>query len=163
MSPSGDTTGAEPQHISLSLARAELEAIREHCEAGYTEEVCGGLLGRRVAEGSLEIVATVSVANERRDQRTRRYLIGPDDVVSLERLAHGRGLQLMGYYHSHPDAPAQPSDFDRQHAWPWYVYVIVSVTDGVAVEARAWRLAEDRSRFTPVSINGSESISFKVD
>ncbi len=163
MSPSPGGGGCESGNWALSLARTDLEVIRRHCEGGYAEEVCGGLLGRKVAERTIEVVEAVVIDNQRPDERGRRYLIGPSDVVSLERRADAEGLEVVGYYHSHPDAPARPSEFDREHAWPWYVYVIVSVANGGAVEARAWRLAEDRSAFRPVSINDSETVSLEVE
>ncbi len=99
------------------------------------------------------------MGNERRDERGRRYLIGPDDVVALERQAARDGLRVVGYYHSHPDAPAIPSDYDREHAWPWYIYLIVSVRDGRATEARAWRLLGDRSGFEGVEIPGADRLT----
>jgi proteasome lid subunit RPN8/RPN11 len=67
--------------------------------------------------------------------------------LKVEKEARTRGLDVMGYYHSHPDHPAMPSNYDRDHAWPWYSYVIVSVQKGLAAEVNSWVLAEDRTRF----------------
>jgi proteasome lid subunit RPN8/RPN11 len=138
----------------LQLGPQLLAAMREHAEATYPEEACGGLLGRADSD-AVEVVEVVSLANVREAERRRRYLIGPDDVMALERRAEARGLQVVGYYHSHPDAPAEPSAFDREHAWPWYVYLIVGVAKGRAAESRAWRLADDRGEFEAVQIDGT--------
>ncbi len=136
----------------LRFAAGVLGRIRDQAESGYPEEVCGGLLGD-AREGAVRVIDAVPLSNARDDERRRRYLIGPDAVLGLERRAESAGLQVVGYYHSHPDAPAEPSEFDRAHAWPWYVYLIVGVQSGRAGPVRAWRLAESRDRF--------ESISFR--
>jgi len=92
------------------------------------------------------------LANQRDTERRTRYLIGPDEFRAAEARARAAGLDIIGFYHSHPDHPAIPSAFDREHAWPWYTYVIVSVHDGRPGVPRAWRLAEDRSRFLELPI-----------
>jgi len=87
------------------------------------------------------------LANERVDERERRFFISPQQVLMAERRARQDGLLLLGFYHSHPDHPAIPSEYDRQHALPWYSYVIVSVQGGEPGELRSWRLRDDRSAF----------------
>ncbi|MBI4542871.1 MAG: M67 family metallopeptidase [Gemmatimonadetes bacterium] len=87
--------------------------------------------------------------NAREDSRATRYLIEPDDLRKADAALTRAGLEIVGYYHSHPDAPARPSDFDRAQAWPWYSYLIVSVADGRAGEVASWTLAADRTRFDP--------------
>lgn len=141
---------------TVRLNAEVLARIRRHVEAAYPEEACGGLLGSSGPDGVVEIAAAEPAANARPDKRGRRYLIGPDDVLALERRAEEAGLDLVGYYHSHPDAPAVPSEFDRAHAWPWYVYLIVRVEAGRATEAQAWRLSDDRERFDPLALDGAE-------
>jgi len=121
--------------------------IREHLEASYPEEGCGGLIGV-IAEEHLDIVETVRLENVQETERHRRYLIGPDDVLQLERRVGEGDLQVIGYYHSHPDGPPEPSEFDREHAWPLYVYLIASVENGCLTCAQAWRLTEDRECFS---------------
>ena len=96
--------------------------------------------------------------NARDSERTRRYLIGPEHVAGLERAAGALGLDVVGYYHSHPDAAAVPSEFDRDHAWPFYIYVIVGVRSRDAAKVRAWRLLEDRRGFEPVLIVDEDEI-----
>jgi proteasome lid subunit RPN8/RPN11 len=135
----------------LILGAESIALIREHLQASYPEEACGGLLGV-TAEESVEVVDAVLLANVREAERHRRYLIGPDEVLALERRAKDSGLQVVGYYHSHPDAPPIPSEFDREHAWPWYAYLIASVENGSLTSWRAWRLADDRKRFVPLQL-----------
>jgi proteasome lid subunit RPN8/RPN11 len=149
--------------IQLVASLDVLAAIREHVEATYPEEAPGGLLGIVHDENTIEVVEAAVSANARDEERRRRYLIGPDDVVALERRASQTGLQVVGYYHSHPDAPPAPSDFDREHAWPWYVYLIVSVVAGRAADARAWRLSDDRQAFDVVTINDRRLVTIGTE
>lgn len=142
----------------LELGPAILSRIRGHAEAGYPEEVCGGLLGERRADGVVEIRDALPLANARERERRRRYLIGPDDVLACERRAARVGLEVVGFYHSHPDAAAAPSEFDRENAWPSYIYLIVSVGNGHAKDAAAWRLADDRSSFSRVKMVKKEEM-----
>lgn len=113
----------------------------------YPHECCGALLGREEGAGARRLVRVVPVANERREERERRYLVGPRRILELQEEADGEGLEVLGFFHSHPDHPARPSAFDAEHAWPWYSYVIVPVRDGEPGRARSWRLRDDRSRF----------------
>jgi proteasome lid subunit RPN8/RPN11 len=123
-----------------------LATIRRHAEAAYPEECCGFLLGR--ADGAATVVErVVPVDNERQDSRHNRFLIQPETVLAAHQEARAAGLDVVGTYHSHPDHPAQPSEFDREHAWPGLSYVIVAVADGRVAEARSWRLSDDRERF----------------
>ena len=136
----------------LKVSGRAMAVIRRQLESAYPEEACGALLASRHDPDDRRVIEAVPLANGRSDERSRRYLIGPADVLALERRAEERDLSVAGYYHSHPDAPADPSEYDREHAWPWYVYLIVSVRDGRAVDARAWELSEDRGRFASVDI-----------
>ncbi len=105
------------------------------------------------------MIEAVALTNVREADRHRRYLIAPDDVLALERRAAAADLEVVGYFHSHPDAPARPSAFDREHAWPWYVYLIVSIAEGRATEARAWRLSPDREGFDAVVLGDEDSLN----
>ena len=84
--------------------------------------------------------------------RGNRYLITPEQILKAEREARDEGLYVVGFFHSHPAHPALPSAFDLEHAWPYYTYLIVSVERGRVADARAWRLAPDRSRFEPETL-----------
>lgn len=120
--------------------------IRAHGAETYPHECCGALLGRD-ADTAREVLDLLPLANRRQDSPRNRFAITADDVRAAEQAAREKGLALVGWYHSHPDHPARPSDFDRQHAWPWYSYVIVSVERGEPKQMTSWRLADDRSRF----------------
>lgn len=125
-----------------------LEAIRQESRHRYPEEACGVLLGRAEGRSDARAVAeTRPVGNDRGAERERRYLIGPRTVLAAEEEADARDLNVVGFFHSHPDRAAEPSDFDREHAWPWYSYLIVPVADGEPGPARSWRLRDDRSGF----------------
>jgi proteasome lid subunit RPN8/RPN11 len=122
------------------------QTIDRHGEASYPEECCGFLIGH--VRGDVTAVERVlPVANERQDSRHNRYVINPETVLAAHKEARAAGADVVGYYHSHPDHPSRPSDFDREHAWPGLSYLIVSVQKGRAADARSWRLADDRDRF----------------
>jgi proteasome lid subunit RPN8/RPN11 len=119
-----------------------MEEIRREGELAYPAECCG-VLGGRVGE-SKEVVRLVPVVNRRTDD-PRRYLISPDDLLRITLELRRSALEVLGYYHSHPDHPAAPSEFDSQHAWPWYSYVIVRIDRGRASEVTSWVLEDDCS------------------
>jgi proteasome lid subunit RPN8/RPN11 len=96
-------------------------------------------------------VRLVPAVNRRTDD-PHRYLIGPDDLQRVEAELRGDELEVLGFYHSHPDHPAAPSLFDAEHAWPWYSYVIVRVDRGLATEATSWQLDDDRSAMKSESL-----------
>jgi proteasome lid subunit RPN8/RPN11 len=142
----------------LLLPAAERRAIAEHAGAAYPEECCGVLLGRELADGAGAAVVAVQAANnERSDSRHNRYVIPPQAVLAAHKQARARGLEVVGYYHSHPDHPAVPSDFDREHAWPGLSYLIVAVEIGRPAAARSWRLTDDRRRFVEERVEAGEA------
>ncbi|MCS7300308.1 MAG: M67 family metallopeptidase [Fimbriimonadales bacterium] len=121
-------------------------AIRAHAREEYPHECCGALLGTET--NNLRVISQlIRLDNERLDQRERRFYISPQQVLMAERQARAMGLTLLGFYHSHPDHPAVPSEYDREHALPFYSYPIVSVWQGKPAELRSWRLRDDRSGF----------------
>ncbi len=134
--------------MQIVLSREVVQGIEAHAQADYPYECCGALLGTEQDEVRT-VSAIVQLANERTDERERRFFISPQQVLMVERKARQEGLLLLGFYHSHPDHPAEPSDYDRQHALPWYSYVIISVVKGEPKEIRSWRLRDDRSQFDP--------------
>ena len=138
---------------TLTLPEAVHDRLRAYAEAAYPEECCGVLLGRSTDEG-LHVADLFPVENRDPDARERRYLIGPGDYLRAERAAEADGLDVVGFYHSHPDHPARPSPTDLAEAtFPGFVYTITAVDRGRAAETTAWRLADDRSRFLSVSIS----------
>lgn len=130
----------------LVIKPGDLEAIGRHGEATFPEECCGFLIGHARAETTV-VARVLPVENERQDSRHNRYVIEPETVLAAHKEARAAGADVVGYYHSHPDHPSRPSDFDREHAWPGLSYLIVSVMKGHVADARSWRLADDRERF----------------
>jgi proteasome lid subunit RPN8/RPN11 len=135
--------------VSVRVSSEQAAAIREHGRRAYPHECCGALLG--VLDPRLPndkaVRAVFPAGNERGDSPRNRYLISSAEVRQMEEESRRRGLALVGFYHSHPDHPARPSDYDREHAWPWYSYLIVEVRGGRDGALRAWRLTDDRERF----------------
>jgi proteasome lid subunit RPN8/RPN11 len=148
--------------MAINFRFAELKSIQAHGARDYPSECCGVLLGH--AEGETKEVSEVvplrnlrhdparaqdllPVADPSRESEKNRFLIDPADQLRVEKNSRERGLDILGYYHSHPDHPARPSNYDREHAWPWYSYVILSVEQGEPTDTTSWVLSKDRSRF----------------
>ena len=137
----------------LVLTTEQEAAIRAHGEADYPYECCGLLLGTFAADGRKTTVEVMPISNAREESAKRnRFLITPQELMRGECYARSRQLDIIGFYHSHPDHPAVPSGYDLDHALPVYSYVIVSVAQGRAGEVQSWELEADRSRFNPESI-----------
>src|SRR5580765_6951828 len=136
----------------LTVAPEVGQAIRAHGEETYPHECCGALLGR---DG--QVTAVVALANTTEEGPRRRFLVRPSDYREAERRAAELGAELLGFYHSHPDHPAKPSQFDLDHAWPNFAYVIVSVMSGTGRDMTVWFLKDDRSRFDEGELNGDEN------
>ena len=133
--------------MELAISAQHLSQIARHCQNAYPYEGCGILLG--LAEnGSKTVVDVLPTGNarEKADQHNR-YLIPPESLLEGELQAEERGLEVIGYFHSHPDHPALPSAFDLEQGWPWYSYLIISVRSGRSVAIRSWQLRKDRSGF----------------
>ena len=127
--------------------RGELvRRIHAHGAETYPHECCGALLGRDGDE-SREVLDLLPLANRRDDSPRNRFEVTADDVRLAEKTAREKRIELIGWYHSHPDTPARPSEFDREHAWPWYSYIIVSVQKGEPRDTTSWRLHDDRAAY----------------
>lgn len=137
---------------TLKIRSELLQRIHAHGKETYPYECCGALLGRDGDEGR-EVLDLMPLANRRDDSPRNRFEVTPDDVRLAENAARARRAELIGWYHSHPDAPARPSEFDREHAWPWYSYIIVSVREGRPSDTTAWRLRDDRASYDPEAID----------
>ncbi len=121
--------------------------IITHGERTFPEECCGAMLGRDRDDGIREVTGIIEVANTKDAERQRRYIIDPRDLLAAEKAARAQGVDVVGIYHSHPNHPSRASEFDRDHAMPFWSYVIVSVMQGKAGAMQSWRLREDRSAF----------------
>jgi proteasome lid subunit RPN8/RPN11 len=117
-------------------------AIRLHGQETYPHECCGALVGRDGA-----VTAVVALPNTTDEGPRRRFMVRPSDYQLAERRASELGGELLGFYHSHPDHPARPSQYDLDHAWPNFAYVIVAVAAGRAGDMTVWWLKDDRSNF----------------
>lgn len=122
-----------------------MDAIREHGREAYPEECCGALLGARGQPAQVSRIERIE--NSRESNRVRRYEVSPQDYLRLEKLARDAGVDLLGFYHSHPDHPAAPSAYDREHAFPFFHYLVCAVASGRPGEVTAWILSEDRGKF----------------
>jgi proteasome lid subunit RPN8/RPN11 len=136
----------------ITIAGEQLNEMREHGVRDHPYECCGLLLGRFTAEGKV-VTETYPISNAREESAKRnRFLIAPEELMRGERYARGRDLEVVGFYHSHPDCPAVPSQYDLEHAWPTYSYIIVSTTAHEAKDLFSWEQEPDRSKFNPEEI-----------
>jgi proteasome lid subunit RPN8/RPN11 len=126
--------------------------IRAHGAETYPYECCGALLGRDASDEVREVRELFPLVNRRDDSPRNRFAVTPEDVRDAEKAGRAAGLDVVGWYHSHPDHPARPSEFDREHAWPWYSYVIVSVQNGEPKNMTSWRLNDDREAYSTEEI-----------
>ena len=135
----------------LKISSELADKIRAHGAQTYPHECCGALLGRdtEVADRRVyrEIHALHPLVNRRDDSPNNRFSVTSQVVLDAEKAARQQGLEVVGWYHSHPDHPARPSQYDRDHAWPWYSYIIVSVANRIPDQMTSWRLADDRTEF----------------
>lgn len=132
------------------------EKIRAHGAETYPHECCGALLGRdrdgAHPEAEREVLVLLPLVNRRDDSPRNRFSVTAEDVLEADKAAQTQGLEVIGWYHSHPDHPARPSQYDQDHAWPWYSYIIVSVHNGSPQDMNSWRLDDDRNAFSPEAI-----------
>jgi proteasome lid subunit RPN8/RPN11 len=138
----------------IELSSAARKIMLAHLERAYPEEGCGFLVGPLPLDGRNpeRIEEAVPSANVKQEDRTHRFLIPTEEVARMERSLEGTGRAILGYYHSHPDHPAFPSAFDRDHAWPWYVYLVISVAGGRVIELNAFQLDPNREGFLPRTV-----------
>jgi proteasome lid subunit RPN8/RPN11 len=128
--------------MAIVLREAVNAAIRAHGREAFPHECCGAMLGT----GGV-VQEAYALPNTTEEGPRRRFLVRPDDYRAAEKRARDTGLELLGFYHSHPDHPARPSQYDLDHAWPSFSYVIVSVMSGADQALTSWQLKDDRSVF----------------
>ncbi len=138
----------------VSITAAVDAEIRRHGAETFPHECCGALVGDDAAG---RIAATVPLPNTTDEGPRRRFLVRPSDYRLAEQRATELGGELLGFYHSHPDHPARPSQFDLDHAWPTFAYVIVSVMNGAADAMTVWYLKADRSTFEEGELDVDEN------
>lgn len=142
------TTRAAP----VRLPQALWDEIARHGEETFPDECCGALLGRE--EDGVRVVDRLLPIDNVWDEteRRRRFMIDGRTVMRVEKDAAREGLLVLGYYHSHPDAPARPSEFDREWALPWNTYLIASIRSGHYDTLTGWQLKDDRSGYDEVEV-----------
>ena len=134
----------------IEIPRTVVRAIEEHARAAFPEECCGFLLGS--ATEPRRLVEARRAKNTAPEDRARRYVIDPLELLHTDEEARAKHLDLIGIYHSHPNHPAAPSEFDRSRAANWYSYVILSIRDRRPGDLTAWRFDESGRRFEPEEI-----------
>ncbi|MDR0196823.1 MAG: M67 family metallopeptidase [Oscillospiraceae bacterium] len=128
-------------------------AVEREGEKAYPNECCGVLFGEVGESGDKRVRLIEPIVNSHEEsEKYHRFLITPDDVLAAELKARSLKFDVLGFYHSHPDCPAEPSDYDREHALPFYSYVITSVNKGEAKDFKSWELVGDRSGFIPEEV-----------
>ena len=131
----------------IAINDEQLALMRAHGERDYPYECCGLMLGK-LEGGRKTVLETYAISNAREEAAKRnRFLIRPEELMHGEKYARGKGLDVVGFYHSHPDDVAVPSQYDLEHAWPAYSYIVVAVEKGSATDLRSWEMESDRSRF----------------
>ena len=135
-----------PLHISPAFARQ----IEQEGAAAYPNECCGILYGRDVDNGTRRVIEKLEpVANSfDSGEQYHRFSITPKNLMDAEKTAAANNLLVVGFYHSHPDHPARPSEYDRVHAWPFYSYIIVAITKGEPTDMTSWMLSEQTETFS---------------
>jgi proteasome lid subunit RPN8/RPN11 len=140
----------------ITIGKDQLKEINDHGVRDYPYECCGLLLGRFREEGKV-VTEIYPISNAREESAKRnRFLITPEELMRGERYARGKDLEVVGFYHSHPDSPAVPSQYDLEHAWPTYSYIIVSTTADAAKDLFSWEQEPDRSKFNQEEISLGE-------
>ena len=151
--------------MPIELRQQDVERIHRHAAETYPNECCGFLLGHE-ENGRMVVLDVAPAKNVWLDPQLNPFPVGPGesernrnmvdpkDQLRIDREARAKGMDIISYYHSHPDHPARPSEFDRKNAWPILVYVILAVEKGVPREMTAWLLSDDGARFLsePLSI-----------
>ena len=140
----------------IYLTEEHKKAIEAHGEATYPNECGGMILGLFDKEKDKTVVELLPMENSSQQDQKNRVLILPKDVLRAERYARSNKLDVIGYYHSHPEDVAVPSQYDLDHALPVWSYIIVSVLQGKAANLRSWVMEDDRSKFNEESLEISD-------
>jgi proteasome lid subunit RPN8/RPN11 len=131
----------------IALEEQHKDEMRAHGERDYPFECCGLMLGR-FDNSRKQVVETYPISNARAEEAKRnRFLIRPEELMRGEKYAREKGLDVLGFYHSHPDDRAVPSQYDLEHAWPTYSYIVIAIEKGQAADLQSWEMEPDRSRF----------------
>lgn len=142
--------------MSLVLTARQVQQIEREGSAAFPNECCGAMLGRDEADGPdvRRIVHRLEPLKNsfEADEQYHRFSLDGHELMRLEKRSADEGLAVLGFYHSHPDHPARPSETDRQNAWPFYSYVIVAIHNKLPVDLTSWQLDESTEQFKPEEI-----------
>ncbi len=133
------------------LKRSAYDALQAHGQKDYPHEACGVLLGRSSAAGP-EVLEAVACGNANSERAADRYLIEPKDQLRVEKDARARGLDVVGYYHSHPDHPSQASATDLAQSWEGLLYLILAVNKGAATSLQGWWRESGQAAFSETKV-----------
>jgi proteasome lid subunit RPN8/RPN11 len=137
----------------IAITEDQLSDIRRHGERDYPFECCGLLIGKFEPHRK-RVIETFSISNAREEEAKRnRFLIRPEELMRGEKYAREKSMDVVGFYHSHPDDRAVPSQYDLEHAWPTYSYIVVAVEKGRSTDLRSWEIENDRSRFNEEEVS----------
>ncbi|MBI5328420.1 MAG: M67 family metallopeptidase [Deltaproteobacteria bacterium] len=140
----------------LYFSKEIYNEIISHAEESYPHEACGALVGEQkqgVGESAQRsgigknVLKSRRLENMNKDRANDRYEINPKELLQVEKEASLNGLEIIGFYHSHPDHPDRPSSFDRERAWPLYSYVIISVQNGKTASVKSWTFEDEKEAF----------------
>ncbi len=139
----------------LYFSRKDYNEIISHAKESYPNEACGALVGvsEKGAETAKNVLKSYRMENLNKDRAKDRYEINPKELLKIEKEASSDGMEVIGFYHSHPDHPDRPSAFDRERAWPLYSYVIVSVHKGKDISVKSWTFEDEKEPFGEEEIN----------
>ncbi|MGA8302336.1 MAG: M67 family metallopeptidase [Thermoplasmata archaeon] len=140
---------------SVRIPESLVDEMRRHARETYPDECCGFLVALAEppsATGPRSIVSVRRTANDFEGERRRRFVIRPQELRAAERSVESTSRLIGGFYHSHPDHPARPSAFDQEHAWPWYTYLVISVTATSVPAVGAFELDPESGEFREVPL-----------
>lgn len=135
----------------IEINKSSIETFRKDSEKKYPFEACGILIGSN--ENPIKIIEALPAENINPEKRGDRYEVNPLDIINADRKARKNNCEIVGFYHSHPDTPPIPSQFDLQRAWKDYIYVIISISKGKLSNLKTFRLNENKNEFEEMSIN----------
>jgi proteasome lid subunit RPN8/RPN11 len=130
---------------ALNIPKAVYDEIVDHAKDSYPNECCGVLVGSQQKEK--RVFASHRLQNQNKDRAADRYIIDPKDINMIDRQCRVEDTQILGFYHSHPDHPDRPSEYDREWGQAGYSYVIIAVKGGKEVSVKSWTFDEDNDPF----------------